>query len=165
MVLAKNGVLYRHGQRQPPTECWELSTIAPDGRHALLFRNNRSRIFCPQTGDAWEYSVPGENMGGDSTLDGRYALAWTKINLPMQVRQLLTGNPSLERLSSGAERTYLSLYERPGRLRARLLMRVQSWYGNRGIPDEWWWFPSPDGHAIALTIAGSNGCRCLLFRW
>ncbi len=58
----------------------------------------------------------------------------------------------------------LALYERPGHLRAVLPLNIYYWWG-RQMPYECWWYPSPDGHAIAITMIGGFRSKCLLFRW
>jgi hypothetical protein len=59
----------------------------------------------------------------------------------------------------------LLLYDRKGRLRATLRMQTDRWWHGQREPEEWWWYPSPDGRAIVYNIAGNGQSECLLFRW
>ncbi|MHB9025218.1 MAG: hypothetical protein ACYC7E_13785 [Armatimonadota bacterium] len=159
-VLTERGAIYRpSGQASGPT-AWRSDTIAPGGRYTLQSTGQRGRVYSPVTGDRWAFRIPGHANSGDATQDGRYALAYFSRRLPAPLPQLLRRFTPLE-----PSFDYVALYERPGKLRAAMRMDVPRWWKGRGEPEEWSWFPSPDGRALVLNIGGAGRNQCVLFRW
>lgn len=156
-AVISNEEVYQSGGLVRSTT-WITDTISHAGNYTLQHRKHRSRVFNPATGEGWTLTVPDFNNGGDATDSGRYALACYEPPLPravMSVARALQwlGLPGLslrlERLTE--DRMRLALYERPGRVRARMRLPAGADV----------WYPSPDGRAVVVNTGG----ECLLYRW
>ena len=162
VLLANTGTVFDSAGQRGNTTGWQHESIAPGGVFAYEHRNTHARVFSPVTGDSWTFTVPEQQNVGDATMNGRYALVYYHRSPPKQLRMLFNALPVLAPLY---KQEMLALYERPGRLRAELSLDIKTWWAKRSEPWEWWWYPSPDGHAIAFNIADRSTSKCLLFRW
>ncbi len=150
-VVSRRGTVYRLDGGMTRGSGWQHATISPQGTATLQTRGKECRIFLPATGAAWAFSLEG-NLGGDATDDGRYALVWKQVRLP---ELLVHDEPASGQ--ARVSRFELVLYERPGRVRARLPIRA--------LPQEATWYPSPDGKAIAFNATRRDGgFRCRVYR-
>ena len=162
-VLAENGAVYGPAGRQSPPGDLRHQGMAPGGRYTLQYTAAGGRAYSPVTGDAWAFPVTDRLLGGDATPDGQYALAWCASRPNEQLREFLRGNPFMTRFIGDGSADYMVLYQRPGR-------RVAIWRSQfRRSPEsrdiiEQWWFPSPDGRTLAMTIRTANSLRCFVFR-
>lgn len=169
MLLTPNDKIYGPDGVLPGKGKWATSTITPGGEYLLQTDGARSRVYAPTTGDEWSYAIKNGNLGGDVTMDGRYALAYFKPTPPRaitRVSALLRGVPDLGRAIPNTDNlVYIALYERPGTLRA--LMRVDPAKWHPGFTEDTisWWFPSPDGHGYVINMHDGNTGECILFRW
>ncbi len=162
IVLANTGAEYAQTGKRANTTGWQHETIAPGGMFTVEHQHNLVRVYSPVTGQSWAFAAPGELLGGDATSDGQYALAWYRKRLGNNLRRMLARVPQIAPFFS---HDVLALYQRPGHLRAELPIDIHAWWNQATAPENWWEYPSPDGHAVAFNIAGSPGCTCLLFRW
>ena len=163
-VLSSDGAVYNHAGRVSPATTWQHETVAPGRRYTLQHIGAASRVYSPLTGDTWSFFVHGENKGGDAIADGRYALAYCTTRIPPDLLKLLQAVPGMEETFTRMSLDYLALYERPGRLRAVLRLDRINLRPSLLRIDDYWWYPSPDGRTIAMTITG-NASECLVFRW
>jgi len=163
-LLTQDGAVYNAAGRVSAANAWRHEALAPGQRYTLQFDETHSRVYSPVTGDAWTYAVSGVNKGGDATSDGRFALAYCTAHIPPHLMNLLLGMPMLSDMFKRLSLDYLALYERPGRLRAVLRLDLLNRVPHLTRIDDYWWFPSPDGHTIAMTVTG-NTSECLVFRW
>lgn len=163
VVLANSGAVYDAGGQRGTATGWQHESTAPGGLFTYEHQNAEARVYSPVTGKSWSFSVPGAQQGGDASMDGQYALAWYKPRISPNLRLLFMQAPALMHnsyLATLFSRNVLALYERPGRLRAEL--RVEHPLADL---EDWWWYPSPDGHAIVFNFSGPAGSRWQLFRW
>ncbi len=158
-VLTPAGHIIRRGAPTPVATGWASNTIAPEGMYTVQFHPGASRVFSPVTGDAWGFSVPGTNLGGDATSDGHFALAYYERPLPRPMQRLLE-KLHLSPRGSAIARQYLDLIERPGTLRARFRMPD---FGRQAMYRAW--FPSPDGHGLVLNTEYNGRSECRVYRW
>lgn len=167
ILLAKDGALYQAAGKKFVASGWTNESVAPGGKYTYQHRGAQARVYSPVSGDNWTFNVPGRQQGGDATENGRFALAWYHRGTGRRPTPYADGIPWMSNpFSNYRSRETLALYERPGKLRAILPLRIHTWWHDPSSPPEaWWWYPSPDGHSIVINIAGNNGSKCLLFRW
>jgi hypothetical protein len=154
------GVVYAPGAAPTPASGWKNGETAPGRGYVLQYRDGASRVFSPVTGDAWRFSVPGDNQGGDTTPDGRFALAYYARPLPAPLQRLLhLAHLPYDRVA----RDYVACVERPGRVRARLRLDTVDKPGR--MCDGRAWYPSPDGHGIVINSMYDVSGECRVYRW
>ena len=152
VVLTQEGAVFGARGLQSRTG-WSHTLVAPGGRYTFQIRrwDGACRVFCPITGDYWAPRIRGNIHSGKVTGDGRYALVWYSEWLPENQRVVKQNIPAEQ----------LVLYERPGRLRAR--MRLATHPDNEVLLlDAANSYPSPDGHAVVMMDEQS---AFRLYRW
>lgn len=155
-IVNRNGTIYDIDRRITHTtpSMTNIFSISTSGRYmSYPLSRNRTRIFAPATGDAWEFTTPEYFWSHSVTDDGRFVMLSgystpniPLYNLPQPLHTLLyrLPQPPINRLT---------IYERPGILRAT--HRFNDWDWQR-------YCLSPDGHAVVVyTLDG----KCILYRW
>ena len=155
-VLTRSGMVYditgRVTRTVPSmTNCFSISL---SGCYSSSQRSmNRTRIYAPATGDAWEFTMPTNTESCDVTDDGRFVMLYRYGRPNSPIHNLLRSLPSLQSRLPIAPNSSIDIYERPGKLRATY--RFNNWDWQR-------YCLSPDGHAVAVyTLDG----KCVLYRW
>jgi len=165
--LTESGAIF-DASGPKPSDGWEADTVTPGGVYLLQTKGPRSRVYAPSTGEQWSYYAGEDNRGGDATMDGRYALSYFTPDFAPQAARLLQWLSRIPGVGEALPDPYTGhagLYERPGRLRALLRIDLERWWPGHDV-GSYWWFPSPDGRAIAINLESyGGGARCLLFRW
>ncbi len=164
-----DGKIYGIGGPLPGHGKWATDTITPGGVWVFQSQGKQGRVYAPSTGDQWTLTTPGPCQGGDATMDGRWALAHFSPGQDAAVSRLveaLQQIPGLENFPNPANADFLGLYERPGKLRALLKVDIDNWVSDLDLSVEnYWWFPSPDGHGYVINIFDGTRGACVLFRW
>lgn len=148
LVSQNSGVYNNHGLIAQP-DGWHPAPINPPGATAILqyrwnnpgqnpFMKRDLRVFSPRTRTYW--TIPGQRHRFSTiTPDGRFALVdeYPSKKDYFWIIDHLQGLPVLKDvIPDPTYRLYLSFYERPGRLRARLPLDFNglSWYYTRKHP-------------------------------
>jgi len=174
-VLFGNGALYNLTGKIGAADGWtmirgsEQGTIVIQGRLPSVRQGWEFRCLNVKTGEHW--TIPHATLGDDllTTPDGRYIMCsqptdpWKYDNL----RQWLAGKPVLKYLQNlvpkGPSTAMLCLYEKPGRLRARLPFAANhngNFYTDprtKAIYELETARFSPDGHSLFITMHQGEG--------
>jgi|GEM_PF-2221984 len=145
--ISQNGGVYDDNGLVNRPDGWCPNIVTPSGASALVqFKWNHSgkypymkrdlRIFYPGTGKNW--ALPGQSHRFcTATPDGRFALIDELPKRQNTLNRLLQTLPWIQEITPEPTlRIYLSLYECPGRLRARIPLEYNGldWYYERKSP-------------------------------
>ena len=151
------------------------SWLVTPSRYVAGYQQQRVRLLAPASGDGWTVTLPGECVAADVTGDGRYAVMVYEPDVTIAITNYLGQYPDtdwwLERLS----RSYVRLYDRQGRCRARMVSPIKICHiitsgETSGTHSVWEAIPllSPDGRRLlimSLDLHGEDSLRVQLYRW
>ncbi len=164
-VIAMDGTRYLPSGKTISTTGWD--TLASPGGYYVLQRcashQCRFRVYAPESGDAWSFTTQNPIKYADITSNGHYAI----VIYEDSSRVVKSFQHTLRKMPIVhiPDIWTIACYTRPGHLFAYYKINADSWKGYL-FPDELvGFYPSPDGHALALLMEDvEEGHHCILLR-
>ena len=172
-ILADNGAIYNPAGRVRGPSNWEHEIGDEGDRYAFEFQDNRVRINAVSRQDCWYLTPLGRSEGGGVSEDGRFISVhyWPRTNYTIYtaIHEYL---PALNWLVEGSmNRVYFAYYERPGILRARDPIKLEScWKGPGTVNDVFNYDNIWNERILIIYLSGGmpgqpKSYRYVVYRW